>query len=63
MQCKGGTGFKISKTFQGILGNYKAKGYSISASPINYFVYWKGEETEKEVEIILPELELTRSKQ
>ena len=52
---------KFSKSFQTLLNGHKANGYKLSHSNINYFVYWKDEDMEKEVEIILPELELRKA--
>jgi ATP-dependent DNA helicase RecQ len=49
---------KFSKSFQSLLNSHKANGYNLSCSNINYFVYWKDGDMEREVEIILPELEL-----
>ena len=34
----------------------KTKNYELKSAKVNFIVYWKKEETEQEVKIILPEL-------
>jgi ATP-dependent DNA helicase RecQ len=51
---------KFSKSFQALLNSHKDNGYKPFCGSINYFVYWKDDDMDREVEIILPELELSR---
>jgi ATP-dependent DNA helicase RecQ len=47
---------KFSKSFLQTIDIQKRKGYEVKSAKINFIVYWKNDETEKEVKIILPEL-------
>ncbi|MBN2172870.1 MAG: ATP-dependent helicase, partial [Bacteroidales bacterium] len=47
---------KFSKKFLETIELRKRKGYKLISAKVNFMVYWKNEETEKEVKIILPEL-------
>jgi ATP-dependent DNA helicase RecQ len=47
---------KFSRKFLEILKSNAEKGYILSSSKVNFIVYWKNEEADKEVKIVLPEL-------
>lgn len=47
---------KFSKKFIDEIKNRKAKNYELKRAKVNFIVYWKKEDTEQEVKIILPEL-------
>jgi ATP-dependent DNA helicase RecQ len=51
---------KYSQNFRAILQGRYEKGFKIAAAKINYIVYWKGEDKEPEVKIILPALVLKK---
>lgn len=51
---------KFSKQFVGQIENMKAKNYVLKSAKVNFIVYWKKEDTEKETKIILPELYFER---
>ena len=47
---------KFSNSFKEKITEFENQGYKLSDSKINYIVYWKKEEFEDEILIILPEL-------
>ena len=47
---------KYSKKFLEILEKQEEQGYKPKSAKVNHIVYWKNEETEKEVKIVLPEV-------
>lgn len=47
---------KYSKSFKEKLNEYSQRGYSLKEAKVNFIVYWKNEDAEKEVKIILPQL-------
>ena len=49
-----------AKKFRETLNGWYEKGFNIAAAKINFVVYWKGEDQEKEVKIILPVLLLRK---
>ena len=51
---------KFSKKFLEILKSNAEKGYNLNSAKVNFIVYWKNEEKEKEVKIVLPELHFER---
>jgi ATP-dependent DNA helicase RecQ len=51
---------KFSSSFLEQLEKYKAKGFHPREAKVNFIVYWKDSEKEKEVKIVLPELVLER---
>ncbi len=51
---------RFSKSFNEKMATYTAKGYHISKATINHILYWKPENSEKEIRIILPELVLEK---
>ncbi|MBX3256145.1 MAG: RecQ family ATP-dependent DNA helicase [Chitinophagaceae bacterium] len=53
---KGKSVLKFSKQFVGQIENMKEKNYELKSAKVNFIVYWKKEEMEQEVKIILPEL-------
>ncbi|MCT4646998.1 MAG: RecQ family ATP-dependent DNA helicase [Carboxylicivirga sp.] len=52
---------KFSNRYKEIISNYQNKGYKLKESVINYIVYWKKEELEDEIKIVLPELKFIKS--
>jgi ATP-dependent DNA helicase RecQ len=56
----GNSVLKFSNSFKEKLDNYKNSGYTLSKAIVNNIVYWKGEEMEKEILIVLPELKLKK---
>ncbi|MFZ4438221.1 MAG: RecQ family ATP-dependent DNA helicase [Syntrophales bacterium] len=53
---KGQSSLKFSKQFLNIIESRKKEGYLLKEVKVNFIVYWKKEDTEQEVKIILPEL-------
>ena len=51
---------KYSTSFNQKIVEYEQKGYKLTNAKINYIVYWKAEDTDHEVKIILPELKLEK---
>ncbi len=51
---------KFSNRYKEIKSNYQNKGYKLKESVINYIVYWKKEELEDEIKIVLPELKFIK---
>ena len=51
---------KFSSKFKEKINEHESKGYMLSKAMINYIVYWKKEDTENEVKIILPELKFKK---
>jgi ATP-dependent DNA helicase RecQ len=47
---------KFSKQRKEIIDGIKRKNYIPKTAKIKFIVYWKGEEMEKEIRIILPEI-------
>lgn len=52
---------KFSRKFIKELIDYKNSGYEFKSAKVNFIVYWKGEDKENEVKIILPELNFKKS--
>jgi ATP-dependent DNA helicase RecQ len=46
--------FKFSKSFVKKIEELKSRGYHIKEIKVNFIVYWKGEDMNKEIKIILP---------
>lgn len=61
LDTKGNSVVKFSKQFVGQIETMKAKKYELKSAKVNFIVYWKKEETEQEIKIILPELYFERS--
>ena len=57
---KGKSVLKFSKQFVGQIESMKTKNYELKSAKVNFVVYWKKEDTEQEVKIILPELYFER---
>jgi len=53
---KGQSLLKFSRQFLNIIESRKQEGYLLKEVKVNFIVYWKKEDTEQEVKIILPEL-------
>ena len=60
MDTKGNSVLKFSKHFLGQIENMKAKNYELKSAKVNFVIYWKKEETEQEIKIVLPELYFER---
>jgi ATP-dependent DNA helicase RecQ len=58
---KGKSVLKFSKQFVGQIESMKEKNYVLKSAKVNFIVYWKKEDTEQEVKIILPELYFERN--
>jgi len=58
---KGNCILKFSNRYKEIISNYQNKGYKLKESVINYIVYWKKEESEDEIKIVLPELKFIKA--
>lgn len=56
----GNSVLKFSKQFNEKIESMKAKNYKLKRAKVNFIVYWKKEDTEQEVKIILPELYFER---
>jgi ATP-dependent DNA helicase RecQ len=52
---------KFSKNFRERLLQIKQSGFHATSGVINYIVYWKNDETNNEVKIVLPELSFIRN--
>ena len=52
---------RFSKKFRELLESKSQKGYKLSTAKINFIVYWKKPEAEREIKIILPEITLTKN--
>ena len=62
--CKNEKGeliLKFSKKFLDKLAEIKTNGFELKEAKVNFIVHWKGEDKEKEVKIILPELQFEKS--
>ena len=59
-ECERRKCFKILKQFVEQIEEMKIKNYELKSAKVNFIVYWKKEETEKEVKIILPEIYFKR---
>ncbi|MBP6025240.1 RecQ family ATP-dependent DNA helicase [Ferruginibacter sp.] len=57
---KGQSVLKFSRQFLNTIETQKQKGYHLKLAKVNFIVYWKKEDTEREVKIILPELYFER---
>ncbi len=57
---KGRSVLKFSKQFINRIESMKAKNYELKSAKVNYIVYWKKEDTDQEVKVILPELNFER---
>ncbi|MCB9257081.1 MAG: RecQ family ATP-dependent DNA helicase [Chitinophagales bacterium] len=63
LDTKGKSVLKFSKLFVEQIESMKAKNYELKSAKVNFIVYWKKENAEQEVKIILPELYFERSNQ
>lgn len=52
---------KFSKQFVEQIERMKSKNYELKSVKVNFIVYWRKEETEQEIKIILPELYFERN--
>ena len=60
LNIKGQSVLKFSKQFMIQIEALKEKGYKLKQVKVNFIVYWLKEETEQEIQIILPELYFER---
>lgn len=56
LNSKGQPVLKFSKQFAKDIGSMKQKGFALKRVVVNFIVYWKGEDSQQEVKIILPEV-------
>ncbi len=61
LDTKGKSVLKFSKLFVGQIESMKAKNYELKSAKVNFIVYWKKENSEQEVKIVLPELYFERA--
>lgn len=54
---------KFSKSFREKVKEFEEKGFNIKGCKINYLLYWKAEDSDREVIIVLPELYFERRKE
>lgn len=47
---------KFSKQFQNQIDSLKRRNFTIKDARVNFVLYWKKEDSEQEIKIILPEL-------
>jgi len=62
-ECRTANGqaiLKFSKQFLNTIEAQKQNGYHLKRAKVNFIIYWKKEDTEREVKIILPELYFER---
>lgn len=52
---------KFSNHFKSIIDTQKQKGYHLKKAKVNFIVYWKKEDAEREIKIILPEVYFERA--
>jgi ATP-dependent DNA helicase RecQ len=52
--------FDFSKAFKEKIEKLKGNGYNIKETSIYLIVYWKGEDMDKEIKIVLPKVEFVR---
>ncbi len=55
---KGQTVLKFSSGFRSKLAGFRSKGYSIAEAKVNFIVWWKGEDMDREIQVVLPEIHL-----
>ncbi|OQY93550.1 MAG: ATP-binding protein [Sphingobacteriales bacterium UTBCD1] len=56
LNSKGQSVLKFSKQFAKDIESMKLKGFALKRVVVNFIVYWKGEDSQQEVKIILPEV-------
>lgn len=56
MNTKGELVLKFSKQFLATIADVQRKGYQLKEAKVNFIVYWKKQDEEQEIKIILPEL-------
>ena len=56
----GVTVLKFSKKFNETIAQLKGQEYTLKNARINFIVYWKDPEKEKEYKVILPELDFEK---
>jgi len=54
---------KFSRRFLDRLSEIKKNGFELKEAKVNFIVYWKGEDKEQEIKIVLPELHFEKSNQ
>ncbi len=63
INTKGQSILKFSRKFLTIIDMAKQKGFYLKEAKVNFIVYWKKEDTEQEIKIILPELYFERQRE
>lgn len=56
--AKGQTVLKFSNVFKKKLAAFISNGYSVVEAKVNFIVWWKGEDMDKEIRIVLPVLHI-----
>ncbi|ASB49224.1 RecQ family ATP-dependent DNA helicase [Alkalitalea saponilacus] len=56
--AKGRRVLKFSTAFKEKLSQFELKGYKPTSAEVNHILYWKNEDTDTEIKIILPEVRL-----
>ncbi|HEX2957685.1 MAG TPA: hypothetical protein VHO70_12695 [Chitinispirillaceae bacterium] len=51
---------RFSNSFKVKIASFESNGYKLKSAVVNYIVYWKKEDEDREVTIILPELRLQK---
>ncbi len=51
---------KFSNSYKEKIADYENKGYKLTDGTVNYIVYWKKEETNEEIKVVLPELRFVK---
>ena len=57
---KGNMVLRYSKHFSDQLEDLRRKGYGFSSARVRYVLYWKKEEDDKEIGVVLPEVVLSK---
>lgn len=60
MDVNGHIVLKFSKRFMTEIASKKSKNYTLKTAKVNFIIYWKAENAEHEIRIILPELSFER---
>ena len=60
MNTKGELVLKYSKQFLAKIADVQRKGYQLKEAKVNFIIYWKKQDEEQEIKIILPELYFER---
>lgn len=58
---KGRSILKFSRKLMEVVDNLKSKNYQLNSASINFIIYWKGEESDQEIKIVLPEFHFEKT--